>query len=401
MILRPYQRVGRDFLASRRFALLADEMRVGKTPQAILAAREVKARNTLVICPAIAVDHWHAEWGKWKGEGFMRAFSYERAAKIESVLKSQQHDILIVDEAHFAKNPEARRTRLIYGRHGLGWYAQRVWALSGTPASKHAGELWPMLCAFGVTKMGYEDFCGRYCYYDKLGRIRGTKAAMIPELKALLASVMLRRTRKDVAPEMPGIDYQFLEVPREGTDLPDPQVPERELPAWLERQSGSPGLAEARIAVASAKAPALADNILFSLTNGLLKQTVVFGWHNLPLETLRLTLEAAGVKLDVLNGSTSPKRRVEIQEDFRHGKLQVVLANIKAAGTAIDLSAASHGYFLEMAWVPSDNTQAANRLVSMQKAEPVTIDIATMPGTIDDAVQRTLLRRVKEISQLY
>ena len=46
-------------------------------------------------------------------------------------------------------------------------------------------------------------------------------------------------------------------------------------------------------------------------------------------------------------------------------------ANIAAAGTAIDLSAASHGYFLELDWTPGSNLQAANRLVSMQKSEKV------------------------------
>ena len=55
LTLRPYQEVGRDFLAARRHALLADEMRVGKTPQAILAAEKVGAQRTLVVCPAIAV----------------------------------------------------------------------------------------------------------------------------------------------------------------------------------------------------------------------------------------------------------------------------------------------------------------------------------------------------------
>ena len=64
MELRPYQIVGRDFLLSHSRALLADEMRVGKTPQAILAAAAAGG-SSLVVCPAIAVSQWRREWQRW------------------------------------------------------------------------------------------------------------------------------------------------------------------------------------------------------------------------------------------------------------------------------------------------------------------------------------------------
>ena len=185
---RPYQIVGRDFLAGRRHALLADEMRVGKTPQAILAAQKVGARRVLVVCPAIAVEHWRREFGRWLippavySENIPPAvYSYDRAKLNWNELTSQRWDVTIVDEAHFAKNPEAQRTKLIYGKSGLGWCSDRLWALSGTPAPKHAGELWPMLCAFGVVGMTYSEFVNRYCTVNPLTlRITGTRVDMIP-----------------------------------------------------------------------------------------------------------------------------------------------------------------------------------------------------------------------------
>jgi 4a-hydroxytetrahydrobiopterin dehydratase len=54
LTLHPFQALGRDFLAARTVALLADEMRLGKSLQAITAARKVGAKHTLVVCPAIA-----------------------------------------------------------------------------------------------------------------------------------------------------------------------------------------------------------------------------------------------------------------------------------------------------------------------------------------------------------
>jgi SWI/SNF-related matrix-associated actin-dependent regulator of chromatin subfamily A-like protein 1 len=402
---RPYQLVGRDFLASRRHALLADEMRVGKTPQAILAAAKIGANRPLVICPAIAVEHWRREFVKWWPAKQQPLFSpvimsYDRAKMEAEVLLANRWPVTIVDECHYAKNPDAQRTKLIYGKNGLGWVSDKLWALSATPATKHAGELWAMLRAFGVTKLDYERFAQYYCdgYYDRGFRITGTKVSRIPELRHLLSKVMLRRTRREVAPEVPPIDFQFLEFTRDPSlDL---SVPDGSpLETWLEQNQDFDR--EDRIAVASAKAHQLAEEIIFSLENDMLKQTVVFGWHREPLGILAQLLSAKSIKVEMLTGATPTAARTMIQDDFRAGKVQVIVANIAAAGTAIDLSAASHGYFLELDWVPGNNVQAANRLVSLQKAEGVTFDVVTWPGTTDDKVQRILLRRASELAKIY
>jgi len=399
---RPYQETGRDFLAGRRFALLADEMRVGKTPQAILAAKRLQAEAVIVVCPAIAVAHWHREFERWWPEGNGAIVgSYDWLRNNQSRVLREQWDLAIVDECHFAKNPGAKRTKLVYGKGGLGWISKRMWVLSGTPAPKHAGELWCMLKAFGVIGMAYDEFLRRYCIQDSLGVVRGTRQATIPELKALLATVMLRRTRKEVAPDMPGIDFQFLEAkPTSDADFGVPEgLSDSALEAWLEAHPTADR--EDRIAVANAKVGPLVDNVVFAVENGLLNQAVVFGWHVEPLVRLANKLNSNGIMTEVINGSTSPKQRELIQERFRSGLTRIVVANILAAGTAIDLSVASQAYFLEMDWVPANNLQAANRLVSMDKQEAITVDVVTWPGSTDDRVQSVLMRRVRELSQLY
>lgn len=404
MTPRKYQLAGRDFLAARRHALLADEMRVGKTPQAILAAEKIGAERILVVCPAIAVEHWRREWAKWSEYTDLPwVYSYDKAKRESALLLSKQWDLIIVDECHFAKNSEAQRTQLIYGKGGLGWVSDRMWALSGTPAPKHAGELYPMLKAFGATDLSYTAFVSRYCTLSWDRKITGTNTYRIPELRAVLSKIMLRRTRKEVAPDMPAIGFEFLEVdPVSRVDLT------LDLPAWMSDDAILDAIASPlaldrtdRVEVAKAKALPLVENVCFAIENGLLQQTVVFGWHIEALEAVVAGLRARGIEADLLNGSTSTTRRVEIQDNFRHGKSKVVVANIAAAGTAIDLSAASHGFFLELDWVPGNNMQAANRLVSMQKDEPVTFDIVTWPGSIDDRVQRVLIRRAQELNQLY
>lgn len=410
LIPRPYQITGRDFLASHTRALLADEMRVGKTPQAILAAEQLGALDVLVLCPAIAAPHWYREWDRWTTvDARVTALSYDKARNLwkSGDLYHERWDVLVVDEAHFCKNPQAERTKMVYGKTGLGRQAGNIWALSGTPAPKHAGELWPMLRAFGVTSMSYDDFTERYCtsYWDvrRMERcITGTRIDRIPELKELLAGVMLRRTRKEVAPEMPDIDFQFLEVePTPGVDLSFPPALFGDDDALLAAMEGSPQAdTENRQAVALAKVPALVDEVTFAIENNLLRQAVVFGWHKEPLQVLSHRLNLRGIRCDLITGDTPPKKRELVQADFRKGITQVIAANILAAGTAIDLSSASHAYMIEMDWVPGNNMQAVNRLVSMEKVEPVTVDVVTSPGTVDDRVQRVLVRRVNEINQL-
>ncbi len=401
---RPYQLEGRDFLAKTRIALLADEMRVGKTPQAIMAAAKVGARKVLVLSgPAIAAPMWRSQFPAWwPAAPAITSVSMTRGLLMRNELLSQTWDVAIIDECHFAGNPDAARTKMIWGEGGLAWKAGQVWALSGTPAPKHAGSLWPMLAAAGVVSMSYQSFIKRYCRIDYLSqRPVGTKEEHIPELRALWQQIGLRRTRKEVAPEMPDISFDFLQVdPDTKVDLKEPGFTSDE--DLLNRLEHSAAIdRDDRIAVALAKLGPLLEDVQFSLVNGLLKQTVIFGWHLDPLRKALSVLRAMGFKAEMLYGDTPEGKRVEVQEKFRLGLIDVIVGQIRTCGTAIDLSAASHGYFLELDWVPGNNSQAANRLIAIGKNEKVTMDVATMPGSIDDRLQRVLLKRVRELSKLF
>lgn len=404
-LLRPYQEVSRDFLASKRHALLADSMRVGKTPAAITAAHKAGAQTLLVATQAIAVPQWEREIERWWPSGPLpkrRVLSYDAARAYWQDGFVAPCDVFIPDECHFAGNPAAARTGMVYGKTGYAYSAGATWALSGTPAPKSASSLWPMLKAFGVVGMNYDDFLRRYCTLkpDSLTPT-GTKVAMIPELRGLLSKVMLRRTRKDVAPESEDIAFSFLNVrPERAVDYKiPPGLSDDALLEWVETNSNVDR--EDRIAVAMAKAKVLADEIEFAIENGLYAQTVTFGWHREPLEWLTAELNRRGIRAATLNGDTSRAVREYIMADFRAGGLRVVCANILAAGVAIDLSAASHGYMLEMDWVPANNVQAVHRLISMEKGEKVTIDVVTWPGSCDDWLQRVLLTRVEQLAKLY
>jgi SNF2 family DNA or RNA helicase len=373
-------------------------MRVGKTPQAILAAAHVDAKYIMIVCPAIAVPQWKQEIKRWWPENKKVAptvISYDTARRFTWTERTR-YDVAIVDECHFAKNPSAQRTKAIFGKGGLGHHADRVWCLSGTPVTKHAGEFWPMLIAFGGTTLTYWQFCQHFCDYDwTKTKIVGTKQSKIPELRAILAKFMLRRSRKQVAPDMPDIDFQFLAVePVSRVDLDDGALLD------TEREHFSSGYETSRKEVAVAKALPLVEEIAACLERGDYRQTVAFGWHRDAIQAVRDGLRARGISADQLVGGDSDSQREWFQQEFKNGGTRVLVCQIAAAGTAIDLSAASHGYFLELDWLPANNIQAANRLVSLQKDEPVTFDVCTWPGSVDDKVQRVLLRRTREIKEI-
>lgn len=399
---RPYQLEGRDFLAARRRALLADGMRVGKTGQAILAAHKAGAQTILVATPAIAVQQWEEAFPEWWPSGPLprvKVLSWEAARRKWIDGWSGAVDVFIPDEAHFAVNPEAGRTHMVYGAKGLGAQAGAMWPLSGTPAPRHAGQLYPMLANFGVANCTYEEFLRAYCYPKAGGWIEGvggTREAAIPELRALLAPHMLRRTVWDVCPDMPEVDYQLLHV--EGKAPAGASVPDGDVTGWIERHAA--GLHDLRIQTALAKVPAVVDRIVGLCDTGGVGSLVVVGFHQQPLEELAFRLNNAGISADVLNGETSKKHRRRIQDQLRSGELMVVAANITTAGTAIDLSTARRGIALEMSWVPADNAQFAMRLVSLDRLDQVTWEVATLPGSFDERIQAVLTRRTRELSRL-
>ena len=122
--LSDYQIEGAKFLASKRFALLADDMGLGKTAQAIHASDLIGAKTILVICPAVARVNWKREFYEFSifDHGFSVCFgpsdwpgsaticSYEYATRYDTRLIQMSWDIVIVDESHFIKEPNAKRS---------------------------------------------------------------------------------------------------------------------------------------------------------------------------------------------------------------------------------------------------------------------------------------------------
>lgn len=425
--LNPHQITGRDFLASRTRALLADEPGVQKTRQAIAAVDKVKATSVLVICPAIARTHWAREFDKWS-EGYrpaeLRIISFADSDKPTSInrvtLDNPMWDTLIVDESHYAKNPLAKRTRSVFAKGGAAWLARRIWCLTGTPAPNNPAELWVMLRSFGVCNYEYEDFKEHFCVVDRMGFVRGTRKDNLPELRRMLDPIVLRRTFTEIMPEIGEIDVQELAVEPRRDFLKSVGPAEEAL--YVERtEKLRVALAECatdaealqllhpnRIAFATArrymamlKAPGVYDILNFELENGLLDKVVVFGYHVEALQMMFKKARHAGWWPQIITGATPEKDRYAAIDLFNApGKSRIMFANIAAAGHVINLSAANQGIALELDWVPSMNSQAWMRMRRAPQTRPVSIRVAVCAGP-DEIVSGVVARKSKDLLQLW
>lgn len=457
--LFPFQEFGAQWLASKTHAFLADEMRVGKTPQAIRACDLVGAERILVLCPAIARMNWCREFSKfslavrvclpilttsdmqtWDPRSMNTCIcSYDLAStsRMSRWLTSIQWSVIILDEAHYLKNGDTKRTRLAY--EVLGPKAQRIYALSGTPAPNHSGELYPVLLRFGAPVGSYEAFTTQFCVEEtfnvktKFGWIPKTKivgSKNIPQLKALIAPFFLRRRLKDVAKDLPPM--LFSDVVVEATE-PDIHVwfpnvtlkidTKAEVMAGIAKEEqalqsildltgkggdGSDALAALQNAKTTTsrrwtvlkKIPAICEMITEELLSNAYAKIVIFAWHRDAIKYLHLKLKQFNPQ--VVYGGTPALQRDRCVHKFKtYGQVRVFIGNIQAAGVAIDLSCAQEVAFVEASWVPGENAQAAMRVHHLKQTAPVRVRFFSLAGSVDERIQDILRRKTRDLTALF
>ena len=221
--LRPYQEAGLGWLSFlRQFGFggcLADDMGLGKTIQvlAMLAGRPRRnARPSIVVVPKSLVWNWEQEAARFAPK--LRVLAHvgaERAAnatalrkrlagvdllvttygvlrKDAAFLREIEADYVILDEAQAIKNADsesAKAARLLRGDHRL--------ALSGTPIENHLGELWSLVEFLNPGMLGTaRAFAGA-------AGARRLEPATVATLARALRPFILRRTKEEVAPELP------------------------------------------------------------------------------------------------------------------------------------------------------------------------------------------------------
>jgi SWI/SNF-related matrix-associated actin-dependent regulator 1 of chromatin subfamily A len=359
-------------------------------------------------------------------------------------------DVLIVDEADAFRNPKAKRTMALYGdgcRRSVGCLAaaaKRVWLLSGTPTPNgHAVELWTHLHALrpdlitlspGGRPLSRHAFTKRYCItrastYGLM--IVGNRKTTLPELRTkVIKPFVLRRLKERVLPDLPEIRYDLVAV---GTDhIPDAlkklekelNGPLRELldrfddggdPKEVLASLGRQGIYDAEKAeyerTPLSRLRRLTGHLKVHPTIELLREhraqapgtkLILFGVH---LDVLRGLQEAAiadGWGTVLVTGDVKAKDRQAAVVKFQTDpECQLFIGQVAACGVAITLTAAAEVIFMEASWLPGVNTQAADRTHRIGQKLKVRVRFLALAGSVDDALMRALVRKVRSGHQMF
>jgi SWI/SNF-related matrix-associated actin-dependent regulator 1 of chromatin subfamily A len=419
---------------------LAYEMGTGKTAIAIETAKRRKVKRLLVLCPAVGKLTWAKELARWwpgvpvtiiETRDHMRyldhdgvfVMSYSRISSVNNGFDFAnavaQHPkgfaMTVLDEAHHLKNPKAIRTKgvLITMRNKLGF----VLPMSGTPAPNHAGELFPILRTIfpetvrksnGQLMKQYE-FEDTYCQVvnkwfsgRSVRTIVGSKN--IDVLKARLGKHFLRKTKKQVLPDLP--DMTFDTWPVAAPNAPEWNVDWRsmsddEIEAFF--TSGGAHVMKMRHEIGLAKVPEAVQVIAETLDN-CRRKVLVFAHHQDVVLGLLHGLAAYGPV--VITGATgSADRQRAIDGFLNNPACRVFVGNIQAAGTTITLigpaNECSDVFFVESDFSPGNNVQAASRVHRIGQKDAVQVWFITAHGTYDDRIQEIVSRKARDFHLLF
>lgn len=377
--LRGYQVFGAQYALHQHRSLLGDEMGLGKTVQALAALTHLAAqgqRRFLVVCPASVQINWLNEIAKhtrlvshslhgadrdaasqrWLRDGGVGVTTFGTLGALTDVRRANVA-MLIVDEAHYVKNPGAQRSKLVAAAVET---SQRVLFLTGTPMENRVEEFRQLV--------GYLQpaVARRVHASDAVAGARAFRRAVAP--------VYLRRNQEDVLTELPDrIEVEDWVQLSSGDDAAYREaVRSRNLMAM--RQA-------AFRAADSAKLERLCEIVEESEADGL--KVLVFSYFLGVLDTVGRSIGAAVV--GTITGSVSSSARQHLIDVFsqREGHA-VLLSQIEAGGVGLNVQAASVVILAEPQWKPSTEEQAIARAHRMGQIRKVQVHRLLAKGSVDE-----------------
>lgn len=433
----PFQIAGVEYMDTGRNTLNADPMGLGKTIQTVGFMNFKCILRAVVLCPTSLVYKWKREIEKWHVGSIANTgkdgintqvwhpsqptdgidvliLGYHWAADLDAVKqllkRTFRYQILIIDEAHFLKNPAAKRTKHVLAENGLKSKADYVHALSGTPIVNRPMELYPIIKSLAPDAIGGMNqfeygihFCaGHKRQINKDGKeawfFEGASNLKLLGVK-LRGNFMLRRVKEDVLPQLPEIFPPNVVYLNEGGNVTrfdrfDENLVIKKAPTvnFTEVSTLRRELGEAKIVPA-------AEYIRTQLESGHDK-IVVFAHHTSVVKGLEEKLHDFGVVKII--GETNAQEREQAVQAFQNKKeVRVFLGSITAAGQGIDLVAASYVIIVEPSWVPGENEQAIDRVHRIGQTRGVQVDYLVFENTLDERVLKYLIVKTKNIKEVY
>ena len=436
--LWPYQRAGVDYAMNKEHALIGDDMGLGKTMQAIAVANEMQAKRVLVVCLAVIRYQWVDRIREWSTMNLTyrvpcdtvyaivssRFGVHEDAAwtviswdlirhpAIWRALAKTEYDLLILDEAHYAKTGDAKRTRALFGggREGaavaIASRCRKVIALTGTPLPNRPREAYTLargLCWESIDWLGEDDFNERFNPQSK-GRSASGKVwvdereGRLAEFQnRLRASFMVRRLEADVLPQLKRPLYDLIRV-EETAAVKAALQAESLLDIDVDDLSGADAtilgqISTARRIMGVALAPQVVQWVKMLLDGGAGK-LVLFAWHREVLDILCSGLHQHGIIR--VDGSDSAKsKHSKVQRFINDPEAQIIVGNVLSLGTGVDglQHVSTHALLAEPDWVFGNNEQCIKRVHRAGQEGVVTADFFVAPGSLSEKILAAAIRK--------
>lgn len=404
--LREYQKDGARFIvdtvSTYGSALLADDMGLGKSLQALRAARCLKPdARMLIVCPAVVTGHWIEQAQKWLGEPAVRltaksaewdgiaTVSYDTLRSIgKSKTPMPMAGLIVLDEIHYLSNSKSQRSAIVshYVNTCRKTHSAPIIGTSGTPMNTRIRDLWHPLNVLFPGRFGtWWKFTERYCdgSYEEIKAIekqvwRSDGSSNLDELNERLRAVMLRRERHAVG-ELPPRTRVTIPV-----DLPGAIV--KQLQRAAASLHGEHGLSKLLGNVELWKL-----NATVELARDIIEQGGKVLIFTVRRDTARQLSET--LKLPYVTGAVPAHKRKKILTD---GALHCngAVATMFSVPTGIDLYDFNTAIFVGLDYVPSTMLQAEARIHRIGQTLPVTVYFMIGLRTVDEVIRSTVVERL-------
>ena len=455
--LRPYQLEGVQWLRKLRYnglgACLADDMGLGKTLQviaALLAAKEELKEeakqdnaltgqmsmfgsdstsssnlNALVVVPASLVFNWREEIAKFAPDLIVAAYvgtqrkaggmildsfdvvltTYQTALRDKDILGQISWSYIVLDESQYIKN---RNSKVFKALSELT--AESKISLSGTPIENSLSDLWSQMEFINPELLGSYDFF-KSNFKQPIEKDRDEGAIL--ELKKIVDPFLLRRTKYEVAPELPEKLVQSLMV--DMTPEQERLFEERKSAArnlilnldesdrefhihvfkeilFLRQIANHPRLYDKDWAHGSGKMELVLNKLRELVLSG--KKILVFSSFTSLLDLVAEDLNKENLSYLMLTGSMRQKDREKVVKQFQNNEdKKIFLISIKAGGAGLNLTAAEYVFILDPWWNPFIEEQAIARAHRIGQKQQVHVVKFISKNSIEEKIQKLQNRK--------
>ena len=440
--------------------LIADEMGVGKTVQAIgLSCLYQKEWPVLVICPSSLKFAWRDEITLWLSEILKKdevqvirnskndfkqdkkyyIISYDLSVRMVSKIIDQKFNYIIADEAHYLKSRTAKRTKSLTP---ILQRAKRVVLLTGTPILAKPMEIYPLLHILRPDKFkGFKEFGTRYCDPKLLpfGLVDWSGSSNSRELNSILNKLMIRRLKKDVLSQLPPKKRQKIEISTDSKiikklkilmektskkfeELLGTQIDLDKLGISLEEKNNNSNnkknkndssskkekepeeetilnkFNKAYAMTGEAKLPGIRDYVNYLVDNSC--KFLIFAHHSEVLDAIEEVIITDKIGYIRIDGKVAIEKRQDLVNKFQTDEdCLVAILSITACATGLTLTKASTVVFAELHFTPSIMIQAEDRAHRIgQDAGCVNIHYLVGEDTLDVLLFRKLNEKQNIVS---